>query len=131
MTVELINPEGLGIPESYSQVAIASGQRLIFIAGQTATDEQYNLIGAGDLAAQAMQAFGNVGRAISAIGVRPDQIAKITIYVVGYRPEYLPAISAARIAVFGDHKPADTLLGVAALAEPGCLIEVDAFAITD
>jgi enamine deaminase RidA (YjgF/YER057c/UK114 family) len=131
MTVELINPENLAAPVGYSQVAIATGQRLIFIAGQVALDEQGALVGAGDLAAQAMQAFGNVGRAIAAIGVRPEQIAKITIYVVGYRREYLPAMSAARVAAFGDHKPADTLLGVAALADPAYLIEVDAFAVTD
>ncbi len=44
---------------------------------------------------------------------------------------YLPVISAARIAVFGDHKPADTLLGVQTLAEPGYLIEVEAIAVVD
>ncbi|MGH2963484.1 MAG: hypothetical protein ACRDL3_15040 [Solirubrobacterales bacterium] len=58
-------------------------------------------------------------------------MARITIYVVRYRPVCLPAISEARIAVFGDHKPTDTLLGVEALAEPGYLIEVDAIAVVD
>jgi enamine deaminase RidA (YjgF/YER057c/UK114 family) len=88
-----------------------------------------DLVGAGDLAAQARQAFANVGRALAAAGARPEQVARITIYVVGHRPEYLPLISEARIAVFGDHRPADVVLGVATLAEPGYLIEVDAFAV--
>ena len=44
---------------------------------------------------------------------------------------YLADISAARIAVFGDHRPADALIGVATLAEPGYLIEVDAIAVVD
>jgi len=35
------------------------------------------------------------------------------------------------MAVFGDHKPADTLVGVEALAEPGYLIEVEAIAVVD
>jgi len=58
-------------------------------------------------------------------------VARITIYVVHHRPEYLPIISEARIATFGEHKPADTLLGVETLAEPGYLIEVEAIAVVD
>ena len=108
----------------------ATGNRLVFVAGQVADDAQGNLVGPGDLAAQARQAFANVGRALAAAGAAPEQVAKITIYVVHHRPEYLPAISEARAAVFGDHKPTDTLVGVEALAEPGYLIEVDAIAVS-
>jgi enamine deaminase RidA (YjgF/YER057c/UK114 family) len=75
--------------------------------------------------------FANVGRALAAAGAGPEQVAKITIYVVHHRPEYLPDISEARMAVFGDHKPADTVVGVEALAEPGYLIEVEAIAVVD
>lgn len=131
MTLELINPEALPQPESYTQVIAATGSRLVFVAGQVADDAQGNLIGAGDLAAQAVQAFAYVGHALAAAGARPDQATKITIYVVSHRPSYLPQISAARVAVFGDHKPADTLLGVEALSEPHYLIEVDAIAVVD
>ena len=131
MTIELINPAGLSVPASYSQVAIATGSRLVFVAGQVADDEHGDIVGAGDLAVQARQAFANVGRALAAAGARPDQVARITIYVVHHRPEYLAAISEARIAVFGDHKPTDVVLGVEALANPGLLIEVDAIAVVD
>jgi enamine deaminase RidA (YjgF/YER057c/UK114 family) len=129
MTLEPINPDTLPTPESYTQVVVATGSRLVFVAGQVAVDVHGDLVGAGDLAAQARQAFANVGRALAAAGARPEQVARITIYVVGHRPEYLPLISEARIAVFGDHRPADVVLGVATLAEPGYLIEVDAFAV--
>jgi enamine deaminase RidA (YjgF/YER057c/UK114 family) len=131
MTLELINPDGLPTPESYTQVIAATGSRLVFVAGQVADDADGNLVGSGDLAAQARQAFANVGRALAAAGARPDQTAKITIYVVHHRPAFLPDISRARMAVFGEHKPADTLLGVETLAEPGYLIEVDAVAVVD
>jgi enamine deaminase RidA (YjgF/YER057c/UK114 family) len=131
MTLELINPEDLPTPESYTHVAAATGGRLVFIAGQVAEDAQGNLVGAGDLAAQARQAFANLGRCLAAGGARPDQVARITIYVVQHVPEYLPAISEARIAVFGDHKPADTLLGIETLAYPGYLIEIEAIAVVD
>ncbi|CAN5562890.1 MAG: RidA family protein [Acidimicrobiia bacterium] len=131
MTLELINPEGLPTPASYTQVIVATGSRLVFVAGQVADDAQSNLVGPGDLAAQARQAFANVGRSLAAAGAGPEQVTKITIYVVHHRPEYLPEISDARMAVFGDHKPADTLVGVETLADPGYLIEVDAIAVVD
>jgi enamine deaminase RidA (YjgF/YER057c/UK114 family) len=131
MTLELINPAGLLTPASYSQVAVATATRLVFVAGQVADDGRGKLVGPGDVAIQARQAFANVGRALAAAGARPDQVARITIYVVHHRPEYLPAISEARIAVFGEHKPTDVVLGVEALAHPELLIEVDAFAVID
>jgi enamine deaminase RidA (YjgF/YER057c/UK114 family) len=131
MTLELINPEDLATPASYTHVIAASGSRLVFVAGQVADDARGDLVGGNDLAAQARQAFANVGRALAAAGATPEQVAKLTIYVVHHRPEYLPEISEARIAVFGEHRPTDTLVGVAALAEPGYLIEVDAIAVVD
>lgn len=131
MTLELINPDELDTPESYTHVVVATGSRLVFIAGQVADDADGDLVGPGDFAVQARQAFANVGRALAAAGARPDQVTKITIYVVGYRREYLPDISAGRIAVFADHKPADTLIGVATLASSEYLIEVDAIAVVD
>jgi enamine deaminase RidA (YjgF/YER057c/UK114 family) len=131
MSLEMINPDDLSTPASYTHVVVATGGRLVFVAGQVADDARGDLVGTGDLAAQARQAFANVGRCLAAAGARPEQVARITIYVVGHRPEYLPIISAARIAVFGDHRPADTLLGVETLAEPGYLIEVEAIAVVD
>ena len=131
MPLEFINPDDLPTPESYTQVVAATGRRLVFVAGQVADDARGELVARGDLAGQARQAFANLGRALRAAGAEPRQVARITIYVVGHRPEYLPLISAARIAVFGDHKPADTLLGVETLAESGYLIEVDAIAVVD
>jgi enamine deaminase RidA (YjgF/YER057c/UK114 family) len=110
---------------------VATGTRMVFVAGQVAEDGKGDLVAPGDLAGQARQAFANLGRALAAAGARPEQVTKLTIYVVGHRPEYLPDVSAARIAVFGDHRPADTIVGVQTLAEAGRLIEVDAMAVVD
>ena len=102
-----------------------------FVAGQEPEDEHGNLVGPGDLAVQARQVFANLGRALAAADARPDQVTKITIFVVGYRrDECLPTIEEGRVALFGDHKPADTLVGVEALS-PGYLIEVEAIAVVD
>ena len=131
MTLQRINPEGLPTPPTYTHVIIATGTKIVFIAGQEPEDAQGNLAGPGDLATQARQVFANLGRALAASGARPEQVAKITIFVVHHRPEYLPLIEEARAELFGDHKPADTLVGVEALARPGYLIEVDATAVID
>jgi enamine deaminase RidA (YjgF/YER057c/UK114 family) len=131
MSLELINPDTLSAPASYTHVITALGGRLVFVAGQVADDTAGNVVGPGDIAVQARQAFANLGRALAAAGASPAQVAKITIYVVNHRTEYLPRIEEARIAVFGDHKPTDVLLGVATLAEPGFLIEIDAIAVLD
>ena len=113
------------------ELIVAAGGKTVFIAGQEPEDAHGNLIGPGDLAAQARQVFANLRRALAAAGAHARQVTKITIYVVHHRPEYLPVIEEARAGVFGDHKPADTLVGVETLAQPGYLIEVDAIAVID
>lgn len=131
MTLECINPEDLPVPAAYTHVVVATGVKLVFVAGQEPEDQRGKLVGAGDLARQAHQVFANVGRALAAAGARPEQVTKITIFVVNYRRDHLPAIDEARTALFGDHKPADTVVGVEALSRPEFLIEVEAIAVID
>jgi enamine deaminase RidA (YjgF/YER057c/UK114 family) len=128
MTLECIHPVDLPTPSTYTHVVVATGNRLVFVAGQKPEVRQGKV---GRLAAQARQVFANVGRALAAGGARPDQVTKITIFVVDYRREHLPVIEAGRVAVFGDHKPPDTVVGVAAISRPEYLIEVEAIAVTD
>jgi enamine deaminase RidA (YjgF/YER057c/UK114 family) len=131
LTLECINPKDLPTPEMYTQVVVATGSKLAFISGQQPEDIHGKLVGDGDFAAQAHLAFGNLGRALAAAGARPEQVCKITIYIVDYkRDEHLPIIEEAQIALFGDHKPANVVVGIAMMS-PGYLIEVDAIAIID
>jgi len=131
MTLECINPDDLPTPETYSQVVVATGSKLVFVSGQEPEDIHGKLVGHDDLAAQARQVFGNLGRALAAAGARPEQVSKVTIYAVNHKREYLPVIEEARVALFGDHKPADVLVGIAMLSNPEYLIEVDAIAVID
>lgn len=131
LTIECINPPDLPVPETYSQVVVATGTRMIFIAGQEPEDGRGDLVGRGDFSVQAHQVFANLGRALAAAGALPSQVARITIYVVDYQRDYhVPIFEEARLALFGDHRPADVVLGVATLS-PGYLIEVDAIAVID
>ncbi|MDQ6636520.1 MAG: RidA family protein [Candidatus Dormibacteraeota bacterium] len=131
MALHRLNPEGLFQSQAYSQVVLATGTRLVFIAGQVAVDGSGQVAPDGNFADQAKQAFLNVGRALAAAGARPADVTKLTIYVAGYSPEYLPAIGEARRAVFADTLPASTLVGVQSLAQPEFMIEVEATAVLD
>jgi enamine deaminase RidA (YjgF/YER057c/UK114 family) len=131
MALECINPPDLPAPKTYTQVVVARGTKLIFISGQEPEDVHGKLVGRGDFAVQAHQVFANLGRALAAGGALPNHVAKITIYVVDYQRDYhLPIIESARVALFGDHKAADVVVGIAALS-PDYLIEVDAVAVVD
>jgi enamine deaminase RidA (YjgF/YER057c/UK114 family) len=131
MTLECINPSDLPTPATYTQVVVARGTKLIFVSGQEPEDLQGKLVGRGDFAVQVRQAFANLGRALAAAGALPTHVAKITLYVVDYqRDHHYPIIEKARATLFGDHKPANVVLGVAALS-PDYLIEVDAVAVVD
>ena len=115
MTLERINPSDLPTPATSTQVVVEMGTKMIFVSGQEPEDLQGKLVGRGDFAAQAHQVFTNLGRALAAAGALPAHVAKITVYVVDYQRDFhLPMIEAARISLFGDHKAADTILGVAA-----------------
>lgn len=129
MPLECINPGDLPTPEIYSQVVVATGSKWVFVSGQQPEGIDGKLVGHGDFAAQARLAFGNLGRALAAAGARPEQVCKITIYVVDYeRDEHVPIIEAAQRALFGDHKPANVVVGITTMS-PGYLIEVDAIAV--
>jgi enamine deaminase RidA (YjgF/YER057c/UK114 family) len=131
MNNEQINPPALPVPVGYSQVVATQGARTIYVAGQVSLDVIGNVVAPGDVIGQARRAFTNVKSAVEAAGATVEDIVKVTWYVVGYRPELLPHLAAARRDVFGDHAPASTLVGVAALANPDYLVEVEAVAVTD
>ena len=127
MSLELINPDDLPIPEIYTQVVVATGSKLVFISGQQPEDIHGKLVGHGNFAAQARLAFGNLGRALSAAGARPEQVCKITIYIIDprYREEVYRVVGRHLKGVF----PVSTGIVVSALGRPEWLVEVDAIAV--
>ena len=124
---------GLLKTPSYSHVAVAAGARTIYLAGQVPADAQGKLVGGADLAAQATQVMENIGKALAAAGAGFADVVKITTYVVDYKPEHRAIISEVRGKFFGGRAapPASTLVGVAALAVPEWLIEIEAIAVID
>ncbi|MGY0055070.1 RidA family protein [Streptomyces sp. LZ34] len=135
MAIAFVNPSGLPKIDVYRQVSIASGSRLVFIAGQVAWDAAGVTIGEGDLAAQVEQSYLNVGTALAEVGGSFDDVAKLTLYVVDWTPDkmlpLLEGISRAAAKLGITPAPPTTLIGVAALDVPDHLVEIEATAILD
>ncbi|MFC8274591.1 RidA family protein [Streptomyces sp. NPDC057271] len=133
MTITLVNPEGLPEVDAYRQVSIATGSKLVFIAGQVAWDADGATVGEGDLAAQTEQCYLNVGTALAGVGGSFDDVAKLTVYVVDWTPDKMPQLveglgrAAAKLGVTAT--PPASLLGVAALHVPDHLVEIEATAV--
>ncbi|WP_106396578.1 RidA family protein [Actinocorallia populi] len=135
MAVTLMNPDGLPKPEVYRQLSVATGSKLVFVAGQVARDADGNRVGEGDLAAQVEQCYLNIATAVAAAGGSFDDVAKLTAYVVDWTPDKMPLLgegvarAAAKLGV--DPTKPITLLGIAALAEPDLMVEIEATAVID
>ncbi|MFP8942706.1 RidA family protein [Streptomyces fenghuangensis] len=135
MAITLVNPDGLPAIDVYRQVSVASGSRLVFVAGQVAWDAEGNTVGAGDLAAQVEQCYLNVATALAGVGGSFDDVAKLNVHVVDWTPDKMPllleGISRAAAKLGTTPVPPATLLGVAALDVPEHMVEVEATAVLD
>ena len=134
MAREAINPEDMynAVQFGFSHAVAHTGSRTIECAGQVAWDEDCNLVGEGDLAAQTAQAFRNLGKVLAHAGATPADVVRMRTYVVGHTPEKLAVIGPAIQAFYGDvTPPANTLIGVETLAIPEFLIEIEVTAVVD
>ncbi|MFF4806391.1 RidA family protein [Streptomyces sp. NPDC002144] len=135
MAITLKNPVGLPSIDVYRHVAIASGSKPVFIAGQVAWDAEGVTVGEGDLAAQVEQCYFNIATALEEAGGSFDDVAKLTFYVVDWTADKMPPLlegisrAAAKLGV--TPVPPTTLIGVAALDVPEHLVEIEATAVLD
>lgn len=116
---------GLPEPMSHYTDAVRAGG-LLFVSGCIPVDESGRLVGGDDVTAQARQVFANVGRVLEAAGAGFDDVVKVTVYLTDIDDR--PRINPVRREVFGEARPASTLVEVSRLALPGALLEVDAVA---
>lgn len=125
-----IRPAGLANAPTYTHVVGARGAETLYIAGQVAMDAAGKTVGVGDLAAQTEQVMQNLQTALHAAGATFKDVVKITTFVVGYSPEQRTTIAAVRGKYLpAGTPPASTLVGVAALAAPEWMIEIEAVAV--
>ncbi|MEU3742314.1 Rid family hydrolase [Streptomyces sp. NPDC032198] len=125
----ITNPATLHDPTlfGYSHTASAPGQ-LVFIGGQYASDPTGSPV-PGDFAAQVDLAFDRLLSALEGVGLGYEHVVRLGTFIVDHDLDKLETLGKALHARFGDRLPAQTLSGVASLALPGMLFEVDAVAV--
>jgi enamine deaminase RidA (YjgF/YER057c/UK114 family) len=124
---QIVNPPQLHdpTPHGYSTaVIVPAGARLAFVSGQGAHDRTGKL--SPDFAKQVAQGYANLGAALEGLGARPDQVAKLTVFVVDHDMSKLGALTENVTRMFADRLPAQTLVPVPKLAVDGMLFEVEA-----
>ncbi|MYQ40347.1 Enamine deaminase RidA, house cleaning of reactive enamine intermediates, YjgF/YER057c/UK114 family [Streptomyces sp. LamerLS-316] len=135
MAITLVDPIGLPSTGVYRQVSVATGSKLVSIAGQVAWDADGVTVGEGDLAAQVEQCYLNIGTALAGVGGSFADVTKLTVYVVDWAPDRMPqllaGISRATERLGVTAAPPASLLGVAALDVPEHLVEIEATAVLD
>ena len=128
MTRKVIQPEGLKDSRPrYSQGILTDGGRLLFIAGQTAADQDGKVVGKGDPERQAEQVFANLGAVLEAAGATFDNLVMTTTYLTDIR--YREAYNAVRLKYYRNSQPTSTLVVVQALGGEDFLIEIDGIAV--
>jgi 2-iminobutanoate/2-iminopropanoate deaminase len=100
---------------------------LVFVAGILPVDPEGELVGPGDVVAQAEHVFGELGVVLAAAGCGYADVVKVTLFLTDVADR--PLVNPVRQRVFRDTRPASTLVEVSALAVPGARIEVDAIVV--
>ena len=130
MTITPINPETLHRNPAFSQAMTVDGpHRTVYVGGQNAVDVDGNVVGQGDVEAQAEQVARNLQAALAAAGATLDDVVKLTIYLVEPHSAF-PAYGAfQRVWGMPATPPTISLLYVSGLFQPDFLLEVDAVAV--
>ena len=125
--------EVFGAPTVYSPIRYAQGIKttggtIVWISGQVSQDKNGKMVHKGDFAGQARQALSNLKAMVEAAGGTINDIIKVNTYLTDLR--YREELARVRAEFFPDGKlPASTLVGVAGLADPDMLVEIEAVAV--
>ena len=126
MALTHVNPATLHRNPAFSQgVVIEPGSRLLIVGGQNGVDATGAVVGPG-LGEQTVQALRNVLAVLHEVGATQEDVAQLTIHLAAGSD--VRAAYEASQEVWGPHATAVTVLMVASLGRPECLVEIDALA---
>lgn len=130
MTMRRVNTRELAPPSGYSHAVVATGGRLVFLAGQTALDESGKIV-PGGLVGQFERALRNLLVALTAAGGSAENLARVTIYAVDPADYRVRAAEIGQVwrTLAGRDYPAMALIGVTRLWDDDALVELDGFAV--
>ncbi|SFZ82582.1 Enamine deaminase RidA, house cleaning of reactive enamine intermediates, YjgF/YER057c/UK114 family [Devosia enhydra] len=122
--IELSSPPDVWPVPGYEHVARAGD--FIFVAGQVARNSEGVMVGPGNAALQIEQVYKNIGAILRHVGATPQHVVKINTILVDRDDG--AAVTAARKAFFGDHRPPHTGIIIAGLGSPEVRVEVEVVA---
>jgi enamine deaminase RidA (YjgF/YER057c/UK114 family) len=129
---EIINPKALGEPKGWNNGMLApSGGRLLFVAGQVASDATGKVAEGMSFVEQFAKALGNALEVVRQAGGGPEHVGRLTIFVSdleAYRRS-LRELGHAYRELMGRHYPAMALVKIAGLLEPNAVVEIEATAV--
>ncbi len=130
---EIVNPPQLSAPRGFNHGILCSGGKLLFLAGQDASDGNGNIVAVGDVAGQYEQVLRNLGAVVEAAGGQMTDIVKLNIFVKD-RDDYVAngkRLGEVHRHYFGDFYPTMALFEVTGFYQPDNLIELEGFAYLD
>jgi reactive intermediate/imine deaminase len=122
---EIRVPE-LAEPVSHYTDAVRAGD-LLFVSGCIAVDGGGRLVGGDDVVAQTRQVFANLKAILAAAGASIRDVVKVTVFLTDVLDR--AAVNSVREEVFGETRPASTLVEVSKLVLDGARVEVEAVAL--
>src|SRR5881392_2639318 len=133
MEKTIINPPDLAYPIGFSHGILVTGGRLLFLAGQTGSNSEGQIIAPGDLVAQYEQTLRNLQTVVEAAGGKMQDITKLNIFVRD-RDDYLAHLKPLGVihkSFFGAYYPAAALFEVSRFFQDEALIEIEGLAVID
>ncbi|MER5195448.1 RidA family protein [Streptomyces sp. NPDC002755] len=132
MTTRRVNPPELSPPVGFSHAVVATGGRIVFLAGQTSLDADGKIVGES-LPEQFTRALTNLLAALTAAGGTASDLARVTVYVtdVAVYREKAAELGAIWREVAGRDYPAMAVVGIVRLWDEQALVELDGFAVLD
>ncbi|MER5298671.1 RidA family protein [Streptomyces lasiicapitis] len=130
MSLERLNPADLSPATGFSHAVVATGSRLVFLAGQTALNTEGKVTGT-TLPEQFERALTNLLAALRAAGGTPADLARVTVYatdVADYRAQ-APELGRIWKRLAGRDYPAMAVIGAVRLWDDECMVELDGFAV--
>jgi 2-iminobutanoate/2-iminopropanoate deaminase len=135
LKIERFQPEGMNVrmsggTPSYSHVVtVSGGGKIVYTAGQLARDVDGNCVGKGDMRAQMEQTFQNLDRCLRAAGATWADVVKTNTFVTDF--DEFQKCADIRMRYLGVATPTSTTVGVARLAGPDFMIEIEAVAVVN
>ena len=129
--IQLLRPEGLVVSPAFSHVAVVpAGATMVYVGGQNAVDQNGELVGGTDVAAQTRQVMANLVTALQAAGVGIEHLVSVLVLLVeGVDVQAAYAAAAATLGA-AEAPPLVSAAIVYGLGVPGAMVEVSAIAAT-